>query len=119
VARGELSSLQFGRRLVVPCRAIERLLDSCEDMQAPDPRDASGRSGGLPDLDQFVPTIDHDAQPMTNLDHAPDARNENRETGPEQPARITDAHAQKPTHTPAPRVRGAADPARHEDATPS
>ena len=31
VARGELPSLQFGRRLVVPWRAIERLLASCED----------------------------------------------------------------------------------------
>jgi excisionase family DNA binding protein len=54
VARGELPSLQFGRRLVVPWRAIERLLDSCEDMQAPDPPDAGGRSGDLPHLDQFA-----------------------------------------------------------------
>jgi excisionase family DNA binding protein len=48
VARGELPSLQFGRRLVVPWRAIERLLASCDNTATPEPPEAGG---GRPFID--------------------------------------------------------------------
>jgi len=106
VARGELPSLQFGRRLVVPWRAIERLLASCEDSAATEPPDVAGGGRGFMDLDQGVPTIDHHPQPTTERDHAPTARTTHAEPTSEQPAPIANTHVPDPTHTPPPRVRG-------------
>jgi excisionase family DNA binding protein len=54
VARGELPSLQFGRRLVVPWRAIERLLASCEDTDTTE-SEAGGRSQWQPDRKSAPP----------------------------------------------------------------
>ena len=104
VARGELPSLQFGRRLVVPWRAIERLLSSCEVTATTEPPE--GGVWRFIDLDEAVPTIDHHPQPTTERDHAPTARTTHAEPTSEQPAPIANTHVPNPTHTPAPRVRG-------------
>jgi excisionase family DNA binding protein len=105
VARGELPSLQFGRRLVVPWRAIERLLASCEDTAAPEPPDVGGGRRFI-DLDQAVPTSDHNPQTETEHNHAPTARTTRAEGASEQPAPIANTHVPNPTHTLAPGVRG-------------
>jgi excisionase family DNA binding protein len=105
VARGELPSLQFGRRLVVPWRAIERLLASCEDTAAAEPPDA-GVGRRFNDLDQPIPTIDHHPHPRTERDHVPTARTTRTQPASEQPAPIANTHAANQTHTLAPRVRG-------------
>ena len=89
VARGELPSLQFGRRLVVPWRAIERLLASCEENATT----------------QGIPTTDHDSPTTTERDHMPTTRPTRAETEPEHPTPIAKAHAPNPTHTEASAMR--------------
>jgi excisionase family DNA binding protein len=98
VARGELPSLQFGRRLVVPWRAIERLLASCEDTAVTEPPEA-GVGRRFIDLDQPIPTIDRHQRPTTNRDYPRARRTADRETVSEQPAPIADTHVPNPTHT--------------------
>jgi excisionase family DNA binding protein len=99
VARGELPSLQFGRRLVVPWRAIERLLASCEDTATPERSEAGG---GRPfiDLDEPIPTIDHN--PQSRTDHARSARTTHAEPASERSTPTANSHAPNPTHTLAP-----------------
>jgi excisionase family DNA binding protein len=103
VARGELPSLQFGRRLVVPWRAIERLLASCEDTAPTEPPDA-GVGRRFIDVDQPIPTIDRNPRPTTDRDYPRARRTSDRETVSEEPAPIANAHVPIPTHTLAPRV---------------
>jgi excisionase family DNA binding protein len=104
VARGELPSLQFGRRLVVPWRAIERLLASCEDTTATEPSDAG--VWRFIDLDQPIPTSDHQPQSTTERDHVPTARTTHAEPASERSIPTAKTHVPNPTHTQAPRVRG-------------
>jgi excisionase family DNA binding protein len=105
VARGELPSLQFGRRLVVPWRAIERLLASCEDTAATGPPDA-GVGRRFIDLDQASPTTDHNPSTRTERDHARPPRTTDAEPASQRSSTIANAHVPNPTHTLAPRVRG-------------
>jgi excisionase family DNA binding protein len=58
VAQGELPSLQFGRRLVVPSRAIERLLASCEATETTE-SETGERSEPLTGPDDRAAAIDH------------------------------------------------------------
>jgi excisionase family DNA binding protein len=106
VARGELPSLQFGRRLVVPWRAIERLLASCEDTAPTEPPGA-GVGQQLADLDQPIPTSEHHPQPRTDPDQGRTTRSTHAETASRQHTRIANSHVPNPTHTVAPRVQGA------------
>jgi excisionase family DNA binding protein len=114
VARGELPSLQFGRRLVVPWRAIEGLLASCEDTAPTEPPEArAGRR--FIDLDQPIPTIDHNPQARTERDDGRTPRSTHAEPSSEQPIPIANTHVPNPTHTLAPGVRR---PYRHASGTP-
>jgi excisionase family DNA binding protein len=106
VARGELPSLQFGRRLVVPWRAIERLLASCDDTQATERPDSGGGSQRVSNPDELIPNIDQNPHPRTDRERTRATRTADRETASEQPTRVANDHAPKPTHTLAPRVRG-------------
>jgi excisionase family DNA binding protein len=104
VARGELPSLQFGRRLVVPWRAIERLLASCEDTAPTEPPEAGGERR-LIDLDRPTPTIDHNHQPRTERDHGRTAGTSQAEPASERSTPTANSHDPNPNHTLAPRVR--------------
>jgi excisionase family DNA binding protein len=108
VARGELPSLQFGRRLVVPWRAIERLLASCEDTEATElPNAGVGRR--FSDLDQPIPTSARNPQAKTEPGRVRTTRTTYAEPASEQPARIPSTHVPNPTHTLAPGVRAPRD----------
>jgi excisionase family DNA binding protein len=98
VARGDLPSLQFGRRLVVPWRAIERLLASCEETAAPERSEAGG---GRPfiDLDEPTPALDHNAQARTERDHVRNARTTHAEPESERSTPTANSHVPNPTHT--------------------
>jgi len=99
VARGELPSLQLGRRLVVPWRAIERLLASCEDTEATaSSMPAGSGTGSATSTTSSRPsTTTHSRQP--NRNHTRATRATDRETASEEPTRLVNTHAPKPTHT--------------------
>jgi excisionase family DNA binding protein len=105
VARGELPSLQFGRRLVVPWRAIERLLASCEDTTATGPPEAGGERL-FTYLGEPIPISGHNPQPKTERDQLRTGRTTHAEPASEQPAPTANPHVPNPTHTQAPGVRG-------------
>jgi excisionase family DNA binding protein len=97
VARGELPSLQFGRRLVVPWRAIERLLASCENTAAPEAQ-VAGVGQQLSDLDQPFQTSEHHPQPRTQRD-GPTKRTTYAEPESERSISTANSRVPNPTHT--------------------
>ncbi len=97
VARGELPSLQFGRRLVVPLRAIERLLASCEETEATEPPDGAGWQRLT--IDQRIPTIDHTPQTTTEHDHRPTTRKTHAEAASKGSIPTATSDVPNPTHT--------------------
>ncbi len=104
VARGELPSLQFGRRRVVPWRAIERLLASCDNTSTPEPPPTGGVRPA--DLEELIPTTEHNPQPRTERDHVRTARIAHAEPASEGSTPTANSHTPNPTHTLAPGVRG-------------
>jgi len=57
IRRNEIPHLRFGRRIVIPRDAIEKLLETCERGSGVGPKGRSYAASGMDDLSQFLLTV--------------------------------------------------------------